>query len=143
MSKGKKIVFDETLINDLQNDNIVIDDDQYDLLRNMFSSEDTSNHKLAMEVMANCNYEKSKNYLFILRVEFRNLMSYGNENFKFLMKYLGDGWKFLDDEKMIGVKYILEDLETELTSNELFHLTRVAQLRIEKEFNIKIKSLTI
>jgi hypothetical protein len=96
-----------------------------------------------MEVMANCNYEKSKNYLFILRVEFRNLMSYGNENFKFLMKYLGDGWKFLDDEKMIGVKYILEDLETELTSNELFHLTRVAQLRIEKEFNIKIKSLTI
>ena len=72
---------------------ITIDEKVFDQLSNMFESEDSDNHVLAMEIMANCNYQKSIMYLLILLREHNynigKLRSRTHVNFKSLLGYLG------------------------------------------------------
>jgi hypothetical protein len=45
---------------------ITMDENVYKQVNNMFNSDDTDNHVLAMEIMANCNYKESMMYLLLL-----------------------------------------------------------------------------
>jgi len=45
---------------------ITMDENVYKQVHNMFNSDDTDNHVLAMEIMANCNYKESMMYLLLL-----------------------------------------------------------------------------
>lgn len=72
---------------------ITIDEKVYNQLSNMFESVDKDNHVLAMEIMANCNYQKSIMYILILLREYNykigRLRSRTHVNFKSLLGYLG------------------------------------------------------
>lgn len=72
-----------------------IDLDTYQNLRNMFNSSDTDNHVMAMEIMANCNYEDSMLFLNMLffhhEYQISCVPSRNHVNFKSLKNYMGIG----------------------------------------------------
>ena len=79
-------------------DAIEIDADMYASLEEMLKSQDEDNHTLAMEIMANCHYEKSLLYLELLFCNYSDTM-YGcrtknHVNFKSLVNFLGKGRGF-------------------------------------------------
>lgn len=73
--------------------NIVMTQDMYTSVCSMFDSEDTSNHIIAMETMANCDYEKSCVYILLLMDKYKsqinNSKTRDHVNFKSLMKFFG------------------------------------------------------
>ena len=73
-------------------DCITIDVNMYKNLSEMFDSDDTDNHTLAMEIMANCNYIDSLLFLEMLFMDYSSVMSYreskNHVNFKGLLSYL-------------------------------------------------------
>ena len=73
-------------------DCVTIDVDMYKNLSEMFDSDDTDNHTLAMEIMANCNYTDSLLFLEMLFMDYGNTMYYRDSrnhvNFKGLLSYL-------------------------------------------------------
>jgi hypothetical protein len=68
-----------------------MDKERYDSIRRMFISTDDSDLKLAMEAMANSDYEKSSIYLLLLIEEFGPKMdgskTKNHVNFKSLLKF--------------------------------------------------------
>jgi len=85
-------IYHETEIQKVINeDNIIIDNNKYKDIRMMFNSNDEESHKLAMELMANSNHEKSFVYLAMLLTEFTlqigQLKEATHVNFKALLQY--------------------------------------------------------
>lgn len=74
-------------------DATVIDENMYDALKDMFESSDNDNTVLAMEIMANCDWDKSIMYLAFLLEEFAgtiyNQRSRTHVNFKSFLSYMG------------------------------------------------------
>ena len=86
----KDKLYDITYIhNAIQGEAITIDDQKYQELSKMFATEEESNIILGMEILANCNFEKSFHYLFILFYdygqEFSCYNSWNHVNFKSLI----------------------------------------------------------
>lgn len=73
------------------NTGTVLDEEMYQQIKKMFKSSDNDNTRLAMEAMANCDYQKSAVYLLLLLKKFGSkIQSSGNThhvNFKSLIKY--------------------------------------------------------
>ena len=71
----------------------VMTEERYQELQNILSSNDTSNVSLAMEIMANCDYEKSALYLLLLLKNNTYAISIRKEknhvNFQSLCKFFG------------------------------------------------------
>ena len=88
----------ELIANINGDDSTVIDDQVFAQLTNMFDSSDSDNHVLAMEIMANSNYEKSILYLLMLIDEnhrtIDNTNTRNHVNFKSMCGYFG--WKPAD-----------------------------------------------
>lgn len=86
-------VIHESQIISMLNNSIVMDETLFNSLSKMFESTDSANITLAMETMANCNYEKSMVYILILIEKYGYQMRYSSTvkhvNFKSLMKYYG------------------------------------------------------
>lgn len=80
----------DALLNIL-NEDLVIDQEMYEGLRNMFESSDSADHKVAMEGMANSDYLKSALYLLFLfkdyRIKIYNSGTKHHVNFKSLCKF--------------------------------------------------------
>lgn len=74
----------------IQTESIVIDDEIYSNLRGMLAHKDKENISLAIDIMANVNYDKSKLYLLLLLNEFAtNIWRVTfTTNFKGLLNYL-------------------------------------------------------
>jgi hypothetical protein len=87
-------VYDESeLLKHLNgNEALGIDSDMYDSLCEMFNSSDTDNHTMAMEIMANSNFENSVLYLSLLFYSYSGQMqqcrSKGHVNFKSLLSLM-------------------------------------------------------
>ena len=87
-------VYDESeLLKHLNgNEALGIDSDMYDSLCEMFNSSDTDNHTIAMEIMANSNFEDSVLYLSLLFYSYSGEMqqcrSKGHVNFKSLLSLM-------------------------------------------------------
>ena len=84
-------VYHEKALVTLLNSDIIMDQDLYEGCVNLFESEDSDNHKIAMESMANCNYVESCVYLMLLIREYRIKM-YNSDmkhhiNFKSFLKF--------------------------------------------------------
>lgn len=84
-------VYDESALVSLLNSELVMDKEIYEGMKNLFESDDTSNHKVAMESMANCNYLKSAIYLLFLVKDYKHKM-YNSDmknhiNFKSFLKF--------------------------------------------------------
>lgn len=91
-----KLVDDQTLydqdeiLKDINSGNIM-DGNMYHSIKRLLNSEDTKDHKVAIECMANCDYTKSCVYLLLLIKEFGNKIfdhSARNQvNFKALLNF--------------------------------------------------------
>lgn len=69
LEMNKPIVYQNDLLA-IININNVMNQSMYDEAIKMLESEDTNNHVLAMELMANCDYQKSSIYLLLLLKRF-------------------------------------------------------------------------
>jgi len=71
----------------------VMDETSYVSIQRMLKSSDKNNVKLAMETMANCDYQKSAVYLLLLMKEYGNQIhessTFHHVNFKSLLKFFG------------------------------------------------------
>ena len=83
-------------------DAATIDDTMFHQISDMFKSSDEDNHILAMEIMANCNYNDSLLYLEMLFEKYSNRMSNSRTknhvNFKSLLSYLGKNKNYMNTD---------------------------------------------
>ena len=75
----------------LLNEGSIVDKEMYDGIMNLFESKDDKDHRVAMEAMANCDYEKSAVYLLMVFYHHQNEI-YNNDtrshvNFKSYLKF--------------------------------------------------------
>lgn len=111
------IVFDNIISNDINKD-IIVDLDVFKTLFSMLSSEDTSNHSIAKEIVSNCNFEESKPYILFLSVlfsEFR-IKSSQNRNWKVFYtqimkykKYLGKWFSSRNNLEPTDIDFFIEN----------------------------------
>ena len=83
---------DTSLLPHVNSGSLVIDAAKYKELKFMGESDDKNDHILLMEIMANCNYEQSVLYLWLLFTNFYSRFYYtktrDHVNFKSLLKFL-------------------------------------------------------
>jgi hypothetical protein len=131
----------------LLNTGVEMDQKMYDDIHRLFESSDKENTKLAMEAMANCDFQKSAVYLLLLLKEYGQKMSdSGNKhhvNFKSLIKY----FQIRNLENM-SVDSMIDSLRHQklLSVDNLNRLMPLAMETIKKEGdmrNIKIKDVEL
>lgn len=73
------------------NDGAVMDDEKYQSIKRLFESTSQDDHKVALEIMANCDYEKSCVYLLLLFKNYGNVIddcpNKRHVNFKSLVRF--------------------------------------------------------
>jgi hypothetical protein len=84
-----KVVFDHN-ISDVINEGLSIDEDVFENILNMITSEDESNLNLAKEILANMEFESSRSYLIYLFNYFYKLNQNqsNNKNYNYLKKQM-------------------------------------------------------
>lgn len=75
IEKYKWYVVLDNNINSETNKDLIINQEMFENLYSMLSSEDKGNEKLAREIIANCNYEISKPFILFLASEFSILLN--------------------------------------------------------------------
>lgn len=103
------------------NGSMVMDEEVYEQLKSLIESKDTENIKIAMELMSNCDYNKSSLYLLLLFNEYSNYFerqhNKNHVNFKSLLKYFG----LLTNRIYVDTDDVLEKLkEKNLLTPEKF-----------------------
>ena len=91
-------VYDESALVSLLNSELVMDKEIYEGMKNLFESKDNSNHRVAMESMANCDYLKSAIYLLFLVKDYKSEM-YNSDmknhiNFKSFLRFFDINVKY-------------------------------------------------
>lgn len=141
--------FDESeILNHVNNKGVVINEEVYINLSNMFDSSDQDNTILAMEIMANSNYTDSLLYLELLFMNYsyaiNNSGKKNHVNFKGLCSYLGKDVAYLGTD----IDDIMKSLESKnrMTKENVTLLLRQAsdQLHLSgstRYFTIKSLSL--
>lgn len=89
-----KSTYDQDDILRLLNTTSVMDKDMYEDIKRLFESEDNDNTTIAMEAMANCDFEKSAIWLLLLLQEYGgskmwHTPSRNHVNFKSMLKFFG------------------------------------------------------
>jgi hypothetical protein len=89
----KKIIHDNTLLEDI-NQGIVLDNDTVEQLVAMLTSNDDANITLGMDLMANCDYRASELHLAMLLNGYNNIMQSNSAwklvNFQSMLQYMKD-----------------------------------------------------
>jgi len=84
------VINEEIILKELNN-NLTMDVSIYDSIQNLMNSKDNENMKLAMEMMANCDYDTSALYLLLLLKEYyakiNGLQCKNHVNFKAMLHY--------------------------------------------------------
>ncbi len=147
-----QFIKDEEFQIPIQKENIILDQHQYQSLRDMLGSKDKESIRLGTEIMANSNYKESKLFILLLLNEFNNAIwriSF-NTNFKSLISYLNcttlyrnPNWRLFvselfktyknDDEIQIIKEYVMRRLESEFKD-----IKNVSTFSIE-DITLKIK----
>jgi hypothetical protein len=85
------VIYHRDALLTILNEDVVIDAEMYEGLKNMFESSDQADHKIAMEGMANSDYLRSALYLLFLfndyRMKIYNSSTKQHVNFKSLCKF--------------------------------------------------------
>lgn len=151
LAGGLATIYDEAaILKHVNGDNAVtIDEQVYNNLNMMLDSSDTDNHILAMEIMANSNYNDSMLYLQLLFMNHGHTMDARREknhvNFKSLLSYL--------DKSPSNMISSLDDVMKGLRDNGRMtpeNVEKLLTLEAERVLNItgsyqffKIKSVTL
>lgn len=103
--------YHEDSIITLVNEGNIIDKTVYENIRSMFESTDKANHVVAMEIMANSDYNKSFVYLSFLFKDYFNSKIHpsgkkNNVNFKSLIKFIKGEYKIYG----LSFNFILDNL---------------------------------
>jgi hypothetical protein len=131
----------------LLNTGVEMDQKMYEDIHRLFESTDKENTRLAMEAMANCDFQKSAVYLLLLLKEYGSKISNsGNKhhvNFKSLIKY----FQIRNLENM-SVDNMIDSLRHQklLSVDNLNRLMPLAMETIKKQGdmqNIKIKDVEL
>jgi hypothetical protein len=83
LNENNNYYYQDSILKELNES--VIDLEMYNTLCNMFESNDSQNHIVAMETMANCDYEKSAVYILLLI--YNNATSIRNSNTKYHINF--------------------------------------------------------
>lgn len=135
------IIFDKDILVESNTEMVIIDENIYKSLCDMFKSVDKNSHKLAIDIIGNSNIELSKIFILLLANDFARQISgskgnRNNENFRSVTKCLGlskvtkmkwYGWaKFIsknhrlnENEKIILNKYCLDCLNKDMAKVEI------------------------
>lgn len=120
-SPNSKFYNQDDILKDL-NTGIIINQEIYENISDLFESTDTENTRVAMEIIANSNFDKSAFYLLTLVSQYGDKMNKSPHktlvNFKAFIKYFGieEMWRF-------GVDKIIDSLICKnLLSNEILSL---------------------
>lgn len=119
VTSNQKVILEQSILKELNQD-IIMDEEMYDQIKQLFESPDYDNIKLAMEMMANCNYDKSALYLLLLFYNYgrkiSNVTSKNHVNFKSMIKYfeirdidridLNDIIRILNNKKVFDINPI-------------------------------------
>jgi hypothetical protein len=103
-------------------DSVTIDEAMFQTLDTMLSSSDRDNRVVAMEIMANCNYQESLMYLCILfhyhghRIS--DIPSKNHVNFKSLVNYMGLSSRSLDITRDKCVDILIEKSKFDVPAAE-------------------------
>ncbi len=88
-----EVYLEDEILQILNKDNFVVDLEKYEELKSFGNTKDKENLVLMMELMANCDFEKSFIYLLFLLKEFSQdifpLKESSHVNFKSLLTYIG------------------------------------------------------
>ena len=137
-------LYDEKSLLDIINgdDALVINEDTYEKLSNMFNSSDDDNHTVAMEIMSNSKYKESLFFIELLfynfshkmkdnkaknHVNFKSLVTYLNKDIKYLNNSVDDILKSLLKKKLINEEYldkILKMFEDDIIRSNRFFLVK-------------------
>ena len=108
--KDKEVYSEDSIYEYINgNDAVSIDQSMYEILCDMLKSDDSDNHVLAMEIMANCDYKSSILYLCYLfngfRYQIENRRERTHVNFKSLLTYMGrtPGGVHMDKDEMVAL----------------------------------------
>tara|TARA_R100001440_G_scaffold7759_4_gene15093 strand:- start:3276 stop:4439 length:1164 start_codon:yes stop_codon:yes gene_type:complete len=87
LSNQSKLVWDTALAEKATEDSLIINTEIYERLCQMFKGNDKENYTLGLEMMANCNFEKSKGFLALLffrftESQFKSVKSWNHVNVK-------------------------------------------------------------
>jgi hypothetical protein len=134
----KPFVYDSKFLEYVSEDLYVIDENNYEELRSLGNSHDKENHLMLMELLSNCNFNKSFLYiLFILSEyanQFKSLDQYKHVNFQSLLKYI----KIIDLTKLnqrnnpdifVNTLIIHEQLNLQT-------LTRLGEFFVARDFDL-------
>lgn len=151
LTGGLATIYDESaILEHVNGDNAVtITTDVYNNLNMMFDSTDTDNHILAMEIMANSNYNDSLLFIQMLFMnhysKMESLKEKNHVNFKSLLAYLGKTIQGMYSD-MDTIMHSLRDngrLTEENIETLLIHEAE-KNLNISGSYNyFKIKSITL
>lgn len=107
------IYFEDELLSMLNKDNFVIDNEKYEELRAFGLTEDRENEVLMMELMSNCDFEKSIVSLLFLLKEFgpniKNYKEANHVNFKSLLSFLNIDQSNLNQIDLVTITRILRE----------------------------------
>jgi hypothetical protein len=130
-----KLYNEDEIIKHVNGENaVIIDDEAYNNLSNMFLSTDQDNHILAMEIMANCNYKKSLLHIELLFMDYSQTMintgKKNHVNFKSLCSYLSKDSTYLSTS--------LDDVMTSLEAKGILTKENVERILKHKSGNISL-----
>ncbi len=128
-------------------DSISITEEIFQQLSNMFNSEDTDNHILAMEIMANSNYFESLMYLEILFVDHGYKINTSptkrHVNFKSLTDYLGKSTNYLNNTTSYTVIDSLVEKKAATLDQVKYILNRYEDDFYSGSDHFKVKQITL
>lgn len=145
--QNKPIIHERGLLDKLNGDDaIIINEEVFDQISNMFASSDQDNHVLAMEIMANCNYAESLMYLEMIFHDHYHIMRNNNArshvNFKSLLSYLNKDKNYFatNVDEMIKSLYNKKVLTTEMLD---IILTKYKDEICRGTNYVQVKTLTV
>lgn len=115
------IYYETDLLKHLNKDALVIDEKKYNEMTAFGESDDDENIVLMMELMANCDFEKSYVYLLMLLKAYGNKMAYqpviNHVNFRSLLKYFNLERKEIGDIDLLKLTEALKATKKFTRSN--------------------------
>jgi len=108
-----KIIFDESFSEEM-NEGLIIDEEVYNNIANMLSSDDSNNISMGIEIISNCDFKQSNIYILLLINEFWKKFNSKNitANFKNCLNYFKQYSFGFNWDKFVGI------LINELRSDE-------------------------
>ena len=117
ITDDQKIILDTDLVKICNEDSVVLTEEQYKSLEAMFKSADPENVMMGLEIMSNCNVEKSIDKLACLFFFYEDWLRYGKNwnsvNVKALRKRLSGFSCRWDRSRIFGYDHLCKELHKE------------------------------